>query len=588
MIRSITSDLASFKSLHLRPGLNILLADKSPGATDRQSRNGAGKSSLIELIHFLLGASVDKKSIFKSDKLADWNFEMSVDIGASETTVARNGAKPNRVRLSGNTTGWPILPKLNAQSGFDELSNDDWKSVLGHLWFGLPLGDESESAGRFSPTFRTLFSYFARRVQSGGFLKPNRHATEQQLWDEQVALSYLLGLDWTQSQRLQEHRKQEKTANELRRAARSGDLGPLFAKASEIRTKLVVAEAKTKKLKDDLAAFQVIPQYRELEQEASVLTQQISILSNDTTVDREMVLDLRRALASEPAPASRSVEALYKEAQVLLPDSVKQRFADVEAFHNAIVENRRSHLNGELAAAEARIADRDRKKQDLDSRRQEIMTILQTGKALDSYNALRDEVSRAEAEVEVLRQRLDIAEKLERTKAELDVEKAQITKSLKDDIVERADRIREAVLIFENLSASLYEKQGSLEISDSPNGPVFEVKIDSKRSQGITTMQIFCFDMMLIELGIRYRRSPGFLVHDSHLFDGVDSRQIAKALQLGAKRAETIGFQYLVTMNSDALPKEGFESDFDISKYILPVKLTDAIDTGGLFGLHFE
>ena len=181
-----------------------------------------------------------------------------------------------------------------------------------------------------------------------------------------------------------------------------------------------------------------------------------------------------------------------------------------------------------------------------------------------------------------------MAEKLERTKAELDVEKAQITKALKDDIVERAERIREAVLIFESLSASLYEKQGSLEVSDSPNGPVFEVKIDSKRSQGINTMQIFCFDMMLMQLGMRTKRCPGFLVHDSHLFDGVDSRQIAKALQLGARRAEEIGFQYIVTMNSDAMPQEGFEPGFDVSKHILPAKLTDAIDTGGLFGLHFE
>ena len=60
MIYNVTSDLASFKSLKLRSGLNVLLADKSVGATDRQSRNGAGKTSLIELIHFVLGANAEK------------------------------------------------------------------------------------------------------------------------------------------------------------------------------------------------------------------------------------------------------------------------------------------------------------------------------------------------------------------------------------------------------------------------------------------------------------------------------------------------------------------------------------------------
>ena len=64
MIRFLGSDLASFKALTFRAGLNIVLADKSEGATDRQSRNGAGKSSLIELVHFLLGAEVRPDSVF--------------------------------------------------------------------------------------------------------------------------------------------------------------------------------------------------------------------------------------------------------------------------------------------------------------------------------------------------------------------------------------------------------------------------------------------------------------------------------------------------------------------------------------------
>ena len=55
MIRTVySSDLISFKSFGFHPGLNILLADKSEGATNKQSRNGAGKSSFVELIHFYL------------------------------------------------------------------------------------------------------------------------------------------------------------------------------------------------------------------------------------------------------------------------------------------------------------------------------------------------------------------------------------------------------------------------------------------------------------------------------------------------------------------------------------------------------
>jgi len=79
---------------------------------------------------------------------------------------------------------------------------------------------------------------------------------------------------------------------------------------------------------------------------------------------------------------------------------------------------------------------------------------------------------------------------------------------------------------------------------------------------------------------------PGFLFHDSHLFDGVDERQVAKALQLGGEMANQLGFQYIVTMNEDAVPSE-LPTDFDLRQYIVPTRLTDATEDGGLFGIRF-
>lgn len=137
MIHLISSDLASFKTLKLKPGLSILLADKSAGATDRQTRNGAGKTSLIELIHFVLGANADKSSIFRSSALAPWQFELSIDVGSTRITAGRRGAKPSLVHIDGDPSSWPIKPTLDDASGSLELENEDWKTVLGHIWFGL-------------------------------------------------------------------------------------------------------------------------------------------------------------------------------------------------------------------------------------------------------------------------------------------------------------------------------------------------------------------------------------------------------------------------------------------------------------------
>jgi uncharacterized protein YydD (DUF2326 family) len=587
MIRRFGSDLESFKTLTFRPGLNVLLADKSAGATDRQSRNGAGKTSFIELVHFLFGADVRKESIFRSDILSPWTFDLAVDIGGEAISAARSGAKPSRIVINGPVEAWPIPPQFDERAGHFELSNENWKANLGALWFGLPVSSGDE-ADRFQPSFRSLFSYFARRQLSGGFQQPMQHSTMQQTWDQQVSICYLLGLDWTIPGKFQELRSQEKVAQELRKAARSGDLGRFFGKAADLRTRLTIAEARAQRLREQLNNFEVVPEYKELEREANEITREIDALNVENVIDGDLLQQLRASLNEEDAPDLGDVTKLYAEAGVLLPDMVRRRFDEVERFHLTIIENRRAHLSAEITSAEARVAERDQRAAERDRRRRQIMTILRSGGALEHYTSLREEAGRAEAEVESLRQRLETAERIESTKAELDIERANLTKSLRDDIHERKAIIREAILAFEALSESLYEKAGSLTISETGNGPQFEVHIEGQRSKGITNMQIFCFDLMLTELSIKQGRGPGFLIHDSHLFDGVDERQVAKALQLGAERAQAAGFQYIVTMNSDALPKEGFQRGFDIQSHVMDTKLTDATDTGGLFGLRFN
>ena len=76
---------------------------------------------------------------------------------------------------------------------------------------------------------------------------------------------------------------------------------------------------------------------------------------------------------------------------------------------------------------------------------------------------MREELGRAEAEVEGLRQRLSAAETLESSKAELEIERARIAQALRDDVHEREDIVNEAIVTFEELSEALYETAGSFD-----------------------------------------------------------------------------------------------------------------------------
>ena len=584
MIRELKSDLQSFKTLTFGPGLNVILADKSPDATDLQSRNGAGKTSLVELVHFLFGADAKPRSIFRSEALSGWTFSASVDIGERTCSISRTGKRSNRVQIDGHIGGWPVAGQHELLNSSHQFTNDQWKDALGALWFGLP---SDTATDRFRPTFRSLFSFVARRQESGGFQQPMQHSTMQQRWDRQATVCYLIGLDSTLPGRFQELHNQEKLAKDLRKAATSGELGRFFGRAAELRTQLTLADARAGRLRKQLDEFQVVSEYRELEREASEITGQINELNVENIVDQDLIRELRGSLATEDAPANQDLTKLYDEVGIVLPDLPRRRIEEVERFHRTVVENRRSHLGSEITSAEQRIVARDRRKDGLDQRRAQIMSLLRSGGALEHYTGLREELGRAEAESEMLKARLETAERFESTRTELNMERARLVKALQDDIHERDDIVRDAILSFEELSRSLYERAGSLTIADTPGGPQFEVHISGERSKGITNMQIFCFDLMLTRIRTQRGRWPGFLIHDSHLFDGVDERQVAKALQLGAKRADEDGFQYIVTMNSDSVPTEGFTGGFELQDHVVPTRLTDATETGGLFGFRF-
>jgi len=582
VIRGIYADLPKGKNLTFKSGLNILLADKSPGATDKQTRNRAGKSSTLDVIHFLLGSNCKKDSIFKSDALRDFTFGMELDLGGAFTRIERGGARPSSVTVAGDFTRWPITPTPKGES--QALTNDNWKVVLGKMMFGL-----DETDGAWSPSFRSLISYFVRRDRDGGMEQPMMQSRMQRPVDQQVNISFLVGLDWSVPQEWQRVRDREKTLEQIKKGMGEGAFGNVIGSAATLKSELIVAEDRVKKLRASVASFKVVEQYHDLEREASRITIRLGDLADENVLDRRYVAELERTTVEEVAPEAEDLDRLYKEASVSLPEVVKKRFSDVKIFHESVVKNRRAYLHSEMEAAKRRITERDEEKKKLDARRSEVMAVLRSAGALEHFVAIQGELSKAEAKAEALKQKYDAAEALETGDLKLKVERAHLVERLRQDYAEQSTVIEDAVLTFRDISSRLYEddKAGTLTIIPTDNGPVFEPHMPGEKSKGVNNMRIFCFDMMLMLLSLRRERSPGFLIHDSHLFDGVDERQVGKALAVGAELASKHGFQYIVTMNTDAIPLE-VPAGFKVEEHALDVRLTDASEDGGLFGLRFD
>ena len=432
-----------------------------------------------------------------------------------------------------------------------------------------------------------LFPYFARREKEGGFRSPTKHWASEPPGQEQVSISFLLDLDWSISKDFEEVREKENSLKIIRKEAKTGVLGEIVGSAADLRTRLAVLEQRCARLRQNIADFNVLPQYRDLETEASEITRHINLLSNENAIDRQRLAQIQESLTSENQPSIMQLSQLYEEANIIFPELVKRRFEEVEAFHKSVLSNRESYLRGEMDEAESRITTRESDMSELEKRRVEIMTLLKSHGALDQYQKFQTELSRCEADLESTQKQFEAAQLLEQKQDELQDDRRRLKRRLRQDFDERKDILKRTILYFEEVSSSLYgQDSGSLVFEETENGPKFQVKIHGQDSKGITNMQIFCFDMMLMQICSERGIGPGFLIHDSHLFDGVDERQIANALQYGASAADRFGFQYIVTMNEDVVPCNLFSKTFSFGDYVLPTVLTDD-ENGGLFGIRF-
>ena len=226
--------------------------------------------------------------------------------------------------------------------------------------------------------------------------------------------------------------------------------------------------------------------------------------------------------------------------------------------------------------------------ENLSNKRAELLGVLKTHGALDEYTLLQNRVVASRQQLEEVKNKIKNLEAFEEGKSTLKIEKEELLQKTHRDYQERKVQLDNARKYFNKNSESLYSEPGTLSIDIKDVGYKFKVDIKRARSQGISYMKVFCYDLTLIQLRSNHADMPGFLIHDSTIFDGVDERQIAKALELAASEAQAKGFQYICTLNSDIVPyndlSEKFRNEFD--RFVC-TKFTDATDNGGLLGVRF-
>ena len=434
--------------------------------------------------------------------------------------------------------------------GSREITVAEWIQLIETNLFGLTGEHEEVSV-------RTLLSFLMRRVSSHGFNESTRSFARQSEAEASTNLAYLLGLDWLLASRYKDIAAREATRRQLRNAVNDPVWGKIVGSTADLRGQITVAEQRVMRLSEQISSFRIVPEYENIRERADDLGRQIRQLTNDDVINRRNLDHLQESIEEAVEPNVAYLSSVFEEVGVLLNEQVRKQYDDVQRFHRSIVRNRRRYLSDEIATVRQQLQVNEARRQQLGTAQESLLRTLNEGGALEALTALQTILARESAALEALRNRYEAAATLEASGREIAAMRLELQEDMTHDLEARSVQTSEATLLFGEFAQALYGEgrsaylaieagQGSLKISP---------RIDSDASRGIGNMVIFCFDLAMAVIAHRHGRGPDWLVHDSHLFDGVDARQLAAALELARATCHRESIQYIASLNSDDLQK---------------------------------
>lgn len=595
MIYSLSANKPSFnkgKSLTFHAGLNIILGMKSENSNTKDTRNSLGKSTVLNLIDYCLGANILPE--LAKEKLSDWSFTIDIDIGGSRVRVTRALLEEARdlIEVEGDVTKWPIPPDTPAiNGGTSKYGIENWRKLLGAALFSLPIHDVEVPAAEKPPSYRELMGFFHRKSFQGD-LTPSSASESSTSRDR--TLAYLLGLEWEFVSRYSALAAQEKDAKTIRDAA--------TIKRKEWHERSVrMLEGTCKRLETDLdnvrnqlSEFKVDPLYHQAEEEADRLTRELHKIRRSFYANRRALIVATQALKDDFAEPD-GLKDIYEEAGIAFPGSLVHTLDEVAQFHRDVVLNRRRFLEEEIKQLKALLSQEEPNLERLDKERSECLKHLSTHGALEEFASLQDRREKLVSELSAKMQCLNDLKKSKSALSKIKDEKATELSSAKDEFDRRRDYAEAACSTYRSLTESLYEKSGAgtfeiefLEKSENGKSAGFRFKtsMPSSGGAGKGKINLYAVDMTIFKQQSLCKRNISLMLHDGEIFTSADERQVATALELAHKYALEHDGQYITGFNDDKLPTTQFSPEFNIEDCIA-LRLYDGAPENKLLGIEF-
>ncbi len=532
---SLTSNNAGFKNVYFnKTGLSIILGDQvdtNPKA-EKNTFNGVGKSLLIELIHFCLGAEPTLDFI---DKLKDWSFSLKFELDEKIYIATRDVVLNSKIVLNDNT-----------------MDIKDFNTFMGNKCFDIPSDFNYLS-------FRSLLPLFIRRNKNSyndykDYLDLGRSSIYQILLDN----AFLLGLNISLIKKKKELRDEEIKIKKLETQIKQDPvLKSFFTGNKDVQLEKRNLQRKIEQLEQRIKDTKISEDYYDIKAEADVLKRQLDDVQNLITRYNFQISNINNSLKCTPDISYEQICSLYQEINIFFNDELSKSLQEIENFNKSLLKNRAEKLKKEKSKFEHLLKDALVSKKTLEDRLDQKMLFLRTHDALDVFLAVNDELNSFRNELENYKKYEEI---LKYYKKQLNDIKSKYMEdnNITDLYLEELEKSKFNSIdaFFRNMASNLYPNNTSgITVTNNEKSNTIrfnlEAHIEADSSDGIGSAKIFCYDTSILFKGCNHKID--FLFHDNRIFSDIDPRQIVSILKTMYHLTLENNKQYIISLNRNQI-----------------------------------
>ncbi len=574
-----------FRNIEFNSLFNVVLATISDKVKKKDVHN-LGKTSLIHVINFLLIGSFDKKVFGNRKVFAGVIFYGEIELNNGKfLTIKREIDNQSKISFKISdlkTAGFNPPQTWDAEN----VAFDKSRELLnGHFGFDVLTGYD----------YRKSITYFLRTQQD--FLdvyqlnkfNKGKHIT----WKPYVF--ELLGYEATL---VEEKLNLEETIEEKRNTI----------KILKTESNVNVEE------RDRLVGLQEIK--KQEAQEAQSTIDKFNFFEKDTAINKELINNIdfsiqelnteRYRISYEIAKIEESLQfiagevnhedltKLFEEVNLYYAATLKKDYDDLLSFNEAISKERKKYLSENLSALKEEYSDVNTAIKLLEQEKSDKLSYLTERDSYDKFKKYQVELSRTEAEIERLNDKIAAIDQSLRINGEIE----EIQKKADAKVVEIRNAIssRKHAEINKIFNSIIHEvlgtnavisiklnKQGNVEFDANYLNPADLAS--TSEAQGTTYKKLLCmaFDLSLL---IHYAKHSFFrFVYHDGILEGLDDRIKIRVLDKVKELCAEYNIQYILSLIDSDIPNYPAGNEYVISKDEICLELNDKDESGALF-LH--